>query len=94
MYFIYDCYNILENLGFDLAEIKLLAETKRCLETWQRLVHIAGRELELSKSSFALMAWKLKRGNEVLASIRDDNTVNIRHTEVGPFGVKNVLYKL
>ena len=23
-----------------------------------------------------------------------DNTVNIRHTEVGPFGVKNVLYKL
>ena len=59
----------LENLGYEDAAPTMLAAAKRCLEVWQRLVHITGGELELTKSSYALMAWKLKGGKEQLYSI-------------------------
>ena len=50
----------LENLGYEDAAPTMLEAAKRCLEVWQRLVHITGGELELTKSSYALMALKLK----------------------------------
>ena len=49
----------------------MLAEAKKCLEIWQRLVHISGGELKLTKSSYGLMAWKLKEGTEVLAKVKE-----------------------
>ena len=49
------------------------------MEIWQCLVHITGGELELDKSSFALMAWKLAAGGEKLCTIKDaPGSVNLR----------------
>ena len=45
--------------------------TKKCMEIWQQLVHITGGELELNKSAYSVMTWKLKGGKEQLCSIND-----------------------
>ena len=47
----------------------MVAAATKCLEVWQRLVHISGGELELIKSNYVMMSWKLKEGKEVLCTI-------------------------
>ena len=49
----------------------MLEAVQRCLEIWQKLVHITGGELELTKGSYAMMAWTLKDGREKLCNITD-----------------------
>ena len=61
----------LERLGYDDPAATMLKEAKKCMEIWQRLVHITGGELELTKSNYAAMAWKLKDGTESLCSIKE-----------------------
>ena len=57
----------------------MVIAAKECLEIWQRLVHIAGGELELTKSSYALMAWKLHKGKEEMTSIEESpGTLSLR----------------
>ena len=60
-----------KNLGYDEPAVKLIKEAKNSREKWQRLVHISGGELELTKSSYSVMAWKLAEGKEKLCSIAD-----------------------
>ena len=61
----------MENLGYKDSTQKMLEVAKRCLEIWHRLVHITGGELELKKSSYSLMNWKLNDGKEKMCEIRD-----------------------
>ena len=69
----------MENLGYQDAATTLIKAAKQCMEIWQRLVHITGGKLELDKSSFALMAWKLAAGGEKLYTIKDaPGSVNLR----------------
>ena len=49
----------------------MLEEANKFLEIWQRFVHITGGELELTKSSYVMMMWKLKECKEVICS-KDD----------------------
>ena len=46
----------MENLGYESHSQIMVEEATKCLETWQRLVHISGGELELIKSRYAMMA--------------------------------------
>ena len=59
----------LENLGYTYAAETMLVAAKQYMEIWQRLVHITGGELQSDKSSYAVMAWKLKEGKEKLCKI-------------------------
>ena len=52
----------LENLGYEDTAGKMITVAKKCLSIRQRLVHITGGELELTKSCYSLMTWKLKNG--------------------------------
>ena len=61
----------LEKLGYQNPNEVMLKEAKRCMEIWQRLVHITGGELELTKSRYAIMAWQLKERTEKLCSIEE-----------------------
>ena len=46
---------------------------------WQRLVYITVGELELTKSSYATMLWKLKEGKEIMCNTEDNPcTLNLR----------------
>ena len=49
----------------------MLVAAKKYTEIRQRLVHITGGELELDKSIYAVMAWKMKEGKEKLCKITD-----------------------
>jgi hypothetical protein len=61
----------MENLGYETHSREMVEKATKCLETWQRLVHISGGELELTKSSFAMMAWTLKGGKEVMCNMKE-----------------------
>ena len=61
----------LENLGYDSNGDKILEAAKKYLEVWQRLVYITGEELELNKSSYAMITWKLQKGTELMYNIDD-----------------------
>ena len=47
---------------------KLLTEARRCVDIWQKLVVIAGGEIEVRKSCIAIMTWILKGGTEQMAT--------------------------
>ena len=69
----------MENLGHEDTAQKMIGVAKKCLGIWQKLVHITGGELELTKSCFSLMTWKLNNGTEELSSIKDEpGTLNLR----------------
>ena len=69
----------MENLGYEDTAQKMIGVAKKCLGIWQKLVHITGGELELTKSCFSLMTWKLNNGTEELSSIKDEpGTLNLR----------------
>ena len=73
----------LENLGYEASVERLLDAAKNFLEIWQRLVHISGGELELTKSSYSLMTWKHKDGKEKLCTI---NMLRV----ISAYGLKNI----
>ena len=62
----------LEILGYSNTATTMMEVSKRCLEIWHRLVHVTVGNLELRKSSYSLMAWKLKEGKEVKCDIGDE----------------------
>ena len=62
----------LENLGYADAVSTLITSAKKCMEIWQRLVHITEGGLELHKSSFDIMTWKLNVGKETMCQIKDE----------------------
>ena len=67
------------NLGYNCPVDMMVIATKECLEIWQMLVHILGGELELIKSSYAKMVWKLTKGKEELTSIEESpGTLNLK----------------
>ena len=45
----------MEHLGYEDTAAQMIEVTKKCLSTWQRLVHTVGGELELTKSCYSLM---------------------------------------
>ena len=52
-------------------------------------MHIAGGELELIKSSYALMAWKLKKGKEEMTTIEESpGTLSLRSEKYKGMTVK------
>ena len=61
----------LENLGFDSLAEKMPEEAKKLLEVWQRLLHIIGDELKLTKISYSMMTWKLQGDKEAICTIYD-----------------------
>ena len=58
----------IDNMGFEKSADKMLEEATKFLEVWQRLVHITWGELKLTKSSYAMMMWKMKEGKEVICN--------------------------
>jgi len=62
----------MENLGYDNTAEQMIEVAKKCLSIWQRMVHTTGGELELTKSCFSLMTWKLKGGTEELSTNQDE----------------------
>ena len=69
----------LENSGYNDVAGPMTEAVKHCLEVWQRLVHLTGGELELTKSSHALIACKLKGGKEQLCNMRNaSGTISLR----------------
>lgn len=73
----------LENLKYDSQMDKKLESSKKYLEVWQRLVYIyiyiSMGQLEHTKSSYTMMAWKLKDGKETLCTIHDaPGTLSLR----------------
>ena len=61
----------LKNLGFDALAEKIPEEAKKLLEVWQRLLHIIGDELKLTKISYSMMTWKLQGDKEAIYTIYD-----------------------
>ena len=63
---------MLKDPSFASSKIEeLLEETKRCIDVWQRLVVIAGGEIEIKKSCIAIMSWVLQKGTEMMATVEE-----------------------
>ena len=57
----------------------MIEVAKKCLSIWQRLVHVTGEELELTKGCYSLMTWKLDTGGEELSTLKDEpGILNLR----------------
>ena len=60
-----------KDLGYTNPATIMLAAAKKCIEIWQRVVHITGEELDLDTSSYTVMARKLAKGYEKLLTVSD-----------------------
>ena len=62
--------------------MNIIIVSKKFLSTWQRLVHVTMVELELTKSCYLLLAWKLQNGTEALSTIKDEpGSLNLQSDE-------------